>query len=89
MYTWSKIQHDWIKWDDNFPKPEPLMRKLYATNALLELADNELSSIEKEMKKLKQYNIRDSDSNYDKLQAFCDTYFYDWRDGAFGDGHQI
>jgi|GEM_PF-1292022 len=88
MFTWSKIQHDWLKWDKKFPKPEPLMRKIYAINALLELADNELSFIKNETEKLKTYNMTTLDINLDKLQNFCDEYFYDWGDGKYRESHE-
>ena len=75
MFTWSKVQHDLYKWDNNFPQPVPLMRRIFSCNALLEITDKELQSIQTETRKLKKYDIRDTFLDLEKLKAFCEQYF--------------
>lgn len=81
MFTWSKIQHDWLesKWDPKLPRPKPLMRQIYSVNALLELADKELSNIQIETEKMKIQDLTSKHLSLKKLRSFCDTYFYEWR----------
>lgn len=54
------------------------MRKIYSVNALLELADKELSNIQMETEKMKVQDLTSKHLSIKKLQSFCDTYFYEW-----------
>ena len=87
MNTWSFFQHDWYKIVATKPRPKHLLRKLNAVNALLELADSELAQIQTESLKYQNYDLNDDSLDADKLQAFLDTYFYEWQNGSTKQQH--
>lgn len=63
QHTWASI--DWkLRYKNSLEAPKELRRKLYRISALLELADDEFSTLVKEISKIREdYAIKISDGN--------------------------